>query len=262
MGRLLDVTALAALLYIALALFMAAQLRNMVGGALVALPVLALLLYAYALWKRKSAASVARDNAHWQLHNLMLAPFPVACKTLSFLVAKQHGIEGLREQGDQWIGMFEGRQTALTFLQRPMDMRIGSEEILRLYHACSSERVIVMSSAPFTGDAAVFARQLRSPAVALAGPEELYPLLSDLPADDAERENDKKKRRVATLRELRIRACDPARTRRYLFFGAAMLMVYIALGLWPFLLPGLVCVFLAVIAGRQSARKEPLFPKD
>jgi hypothetical protein len=262
-GSFFDVLVLAALTFVALAVFLTVQIGNLLLGVGLALPTTALLFYAVSLWRRRGIASqAARENGRWHLHNLMLQPHAIALRTAAEQVAKAHGIEALRAQGDFVMGVQDEREVAIALLQRPLASQVGSDVLLRIYHAASAERVIVMSTAEFTAEAAIFARQLRSPQIALLGSSALEPLLRDLPGDDSAHARDKKKRRLATLAELRERAADPARVRRYMLYGTLMLCAYIALDVWPFLIPGLTCVFLAVIAKRQHARVKGLFEDE
>ena len=263
-SRWMDRVIFIAVLFFLLSVFFASRFRNALWGMLFALPVAALFCWAVALWNRRKAGKWAvREGAKWQLHNLMLLPYREALEMAARLVAEQQGWPAPQWTGDGALcANTEEVDVEILLWQRPLDARVDSVDVLAAYHATARERLLILSTASFSPEATTFARQLRAPAVALFGPSDLLPLLEDLPREEDAYKNDKKKRRHATFEELRGHALDPGRVGRYLAYGTAMIAAYVALGIWPFLLPGLACVFLAVAARRGTKREKRLFPED
>ncbi len=259
MGRVIDRIALALLFYVVLFVFFTAQTQNMLWGALMALPVTLMALYALRLWRRrKTGAWTVEENIRYHLQMLMLAPREQGLRKLIIWLAHFGVTDAILSDG-RLLGQLDGRPIEVRLLQKPLEAQAQAEDVLKFFHAVHAPRGILVSTAAFSDAAAVFARQCTGPRVALVGPRELRPVLKKLPAADGAPARDAKKRRQASLSELKKRAADVRRQKRYLLYGTLMIMAYILFNSWAFLVPGLVCVFLAVIARRSRPVEQKLF---
>lgn len=262
-GRRADKLAGVIAILFVLMVYFSLRMRNVLWGAALALPVTALLVYAYVLWqRRRSDGNAASQAARWQLRNLMLDPPDAALLRIGKLIAQRYGLQSLQRVGSCLYAQLDGKRVVLSLLQLPPDKKADSEEVLRFYQSAGTAYAILISTAPFTDSAAAFARQMRNPSIALLGPEELLPLLKKLPTPPDAPKMAQRVHRQATFRELMARMREHSRVKRYLLYGTLMLGVYIVFDQIPFLIPGLLCIFLAVIAGRQSPKDKRLFEED
>lgn len=257
-ARMMDRIVVGILLWLVLAVAFTSMLRNALWGAVLALPVDTLLFYALRLWSRRREGKWAKAQAaRYHLHEWMLSKPEQALSTarewLSYLEVEEASV-----RGDRIRGHYAGQPVEAVILQRPLEVQIAANDVLQAYLICHEGCLLIVSNAEFSESAILFARQCSRPQVALIGPEQLAPHLQDIPVPQSAVDKDGKKRRAVHLSRLLEHITDPSRQWRCLLYGAVMLIVYIVFDAWVFLIPGLVSIFLAVIAHRQHRKPKGL----
>lgn len=257
---IVDKSLLSVLLLLTLLVFFSQRMGNILWGGVLALPVTALLLY--ALWlnsRRRGKKSHTAKVGAWHLHNLLMDPADAALHRVAKVLAAHYNFTITANNNDHCIAVQNGRQITLRLLQLPEDCPADSAAILAFHRSIATEYSLLVSTSGFSEGAKVFARRLQHPIVRLIGPETLLPLLSPLPAPDEAVKNHTKQKNSITWSTFLTRIKERERSPRYLIYGLGMLAIYIIFNQWPFLIPGLACIFLAVISRRQPAQEKKLF---
>lgn len=192
------------------------------------------------------------------LERLLMLPPRHAAFQAAIWLAPRYPLEMQRAVDWGVIGTLGGERTLMRLISQHESQSISAQQIVeaaRETREHKAERCLLCVTAPLSREAAAYASEAqvsittvkRDELSALAG------LCSPATDEDLSRMSKKGKKRPSAKEWARL-ALEPARARRYLWYGAGMAALAFLTGQWVYPLPAAVCLLLFAGCKLRAAR--------